>query len=355
MRPKINKTLDLNRFRVALFDMDGVVVNSTLLHLSAWRRTFEDFNAAYAVKTGIALAPLSDKDYHEFVSGRTGEEAVRAYLEKRAVIDWPGDDLYPSMGEELLTTIAGLKKKAVEVALLDVTPETAGNYVFRSTLDLIERLRANGVRTVLCTSSSSAPKLIKKLAEVGGADFNEYFDDFFDANVTKGFDIKSKKPGQPQIWLGGAEAQQEYDLNACVAFEDAISGVQSIKSAPNGAITAVAINRETAPGEKKKNAQSLLDAGADILVNDLAEIEIIDNPSAKPRGMSKIPFDIKRKHLSDALFLMGALNNKPSDLIEALADEDETKVSAFEKLLGKDTTNKYIGAAKAVVKSNIGM
>ena len=66
-----------------LFDMDGVVTKTAIVHAAAWKQMFDDFLRTRAAHTGETFVPFdSDRDYGDFVDGRgawcNGCEAARA-------------------------------------------------------------------------------------------------------------------------------------------------------------------------------------------------------------------------------------------------------------------------------------
>lgn len=57
------------KYKAALFDMDGVIIDSEPLHLAAFRQTLESHNMV-----------LTTEQYNQFFAGRTDDAGIRLYL-----------------------------------------------------------------------------------------------------------------------------------------------------------------------------------------------------------------------------------------------------------------------------------
>jgi len=128
--------------------------------------------------------------------------------------------------------------------------------VYDSSVQLIRNLRYRGYRLAVASSSKNCTEVL----DAAG------ISDLFDAQVD-GIDIESLdlsgKP-DPDMFL---EAARRLGLEParCVVLEDAISGVQAGRAGDFGLV--IGVNRQDQAGE-------LLEAGADLVVDDLAEIDI---------------------------------------------------------------------------------
>lgn len=72
--------------RACLFDLDGVLTNSAVLHASAWAEVFDDFLLRLTDKTGWHFIPFDrDADYRAYVDGRSRLEGVHAFLGSRGI------------------------------------------------------------------------------------------------------------------------------------------------------------------------------------------------------------------------------------------------------------------------------
>ena len=69
---------------VALFDLDGVLTSTAVLHRVAWKAAFDDF---LRDRDGEAFVPFTEQDYLDSVDGRPREDGVLAFLSSRGIND----------------------------------------------------------------------------------------------------------------------------------------------------------------------------------------------------------------------------------------------------------------------------
>lgn len=205
--------------RAAIFDLDGVIVNTVPFHFRAWKRMFEEYGHPFAMQ-----------DYLAKVDGRPRLEGAAAILTK----------LGPQEIKE-----AGDKKQGYYLELLEKEPME----IFDSSVRVIKELKARGIKLAAASSSKNAVRILKKIDLYS----------IFEVNVS-GADFEKGKP-DPEIFLTAA-SRLGVKPEETVVFEDAKSGVQA---AVNGGFFCVGINRHD-------NVAAL--AGAGRIVNDLREISV---------------------------------------------------------------------------------
>jgi len=72
--------------RAGIFDLDGVLTNSSALHAQAWAEVFDDFLLRLTGKTGWQFIPFDrESDYRAYVDGRSRIEGVHAFLGSRGI------------------------------------------------------------------------------------------------------------------------------------------------------------------------------------------------------------------------------------------------------------------------------
>ena len=72
--------------RACLFDLEGVLTDSAVLHALAWGEVFDDFLLRLADKTGWQFIPFDrDFDYRAYLDGRPRLEGVHAFLDSRGI------------------------------------------------------------------------------------------------------------------------------------------------------------------------------------------------------------------------------------------------------------------------------
>ena len=72
--------------RACLFDVEGVLTDSSRLHAWAWGEVFDDFLSRLGETTGLPLIPFDRlADYRAYVEGRSRIEGVNAFLRTRGI------------------------------------------------------------------------------------------------------------------------------------------------------------------------------------------------------------------------------------------------------------------------------
>ena len=69
--------------QACLFDLDGVVTKTAVVHAAAWKETFDAFLRA---RDGEGFRPFDAvTDYDEYVDGRPRADGVRTFLASRGI------------------------------------------------------------------------------------------------------------------------------------------------------------------------------------------------------------------------------------------------------------------------------
>jgi HAD superfamily hydrolase (TIGR01509 family) len=69
-----------------LFDLDGVLTNSALLHARAWAEVFDELLLRLSEKTGWQFVPFDrDSDYRLYIDGRPRLEGIHVFLASRGI------------------------------------------------------------------------------------------------------------------------------------------------------------------------------------------------------------------------------------------------------------------------------
>ncbi len=68
-----------------LFDLDGVLTNSGVLHARAWADVLDDFLGQLAADHGLPLVPFTLEEYRAYLAGRPRLDGVHAFLHARGI------------------------------------------------------------------------------------------------------------------------------------------------------------------------------------------------------------------------------------------------------------------------------
>lgn len=219
----------------AIFDVDGVLVDSKEAHFVAWCRLAEEVGKPHP------------RDFFERTFGMHNREIIRA---------WLGPET-PSDQVERLSAWKEAKYREVAAAALEPLDGAP---------DLVRALAADGFR--LAVGSSGPPENIALALRVLG------LEEAFHA-VSSGRDVSEGKP-HPEVFLKAA-AKLGLPPSRCVVFEDAPQGVEAGLRA-GARVIAVASTRE-----------ALELRGAHLVVRSLREIDparvrSLFSSGAEPRG-----------------------------------------------------------------------
>jgi beta-phosphoglucomutase len=187
----------LNNIKGAIFDLDGVIVDTAKYHYMAWRRLARELGFEF-----------TEKD-NERLKGVSRMRSLEILLEAGNI----------SAGEEEKLALAA-KKNGWYVEFIKKMDETE---ILPGAREYLTQLRRKGTKIALGSASKNAPIILNNLK----------ITDLFDA-VIDGNKVSKAKP-DPEVFLLGAK---EIHLNPadCVVFEDAAAGIAAAKQAGMKAI-----------------------------------------------------------------------------------------------------------------------
>lgn len=240
----------IERLGAGIFDTDGVITRTATVHEAAWKDLFDRFLRQRSEGTDDPFVPFTADDYRRYVDGVPRYDGVARFLASRD-IELPAGE--PDDGPDR-QTVCGLGNRKNDAFLEAVAHH--GVEPFESTVDLLRELRTANVPTAAVSASENCAAV---LAAAG-------VDDLFDARVD-GLDARdlglAGKP-DPALFTEAARRLGVAPADAAV-FEDALAGVEAGRRGGFGLV--VGIDRTDHAGE-------LLEAGADLVVADLAELHV---------------------------------------------------------------------------------
>lgn len=197
-------------FAAVIFDMDGVVTDTASVHAAAWKALFDEVLPTLAGSTQ-AVFDL-DRDYRDFVDGRTREDGVRRFLSSRGLQVPEGT---PGDGPETPTVygLAARKQRLFADAIA-----RGGVKTFGSTVNVLRRLRAAGVPTALVTSSRNSATVLD------AAGVSDLFTVRVDGSDAEHLSLAGKP--DPATFLEAARRLRT-DPAEAVVVEDAAAGVRA--------------------------------------------------------------------------------------------------------------------------------
>ncbi len=244
--------VDGTELDAVIFDMDGVVTRTATLHAEAWKALFDPILEQQSPPS----RPFdTGADYLDYVDGKPRSEGVASFLASRGItVPWgePGDP----PGTMTVCGLGNQKNVYYQQLLAD-----RGVEVFGSTVELIGRLRAEGIKTGVFSASRHARDVL------AAANVLDHFDAIFD-----GLDAERLKlPGKPHPATLVTLAQRlRVAPGRTAVVEDSTAGIEAGRA--GGFALVIGVNRSGETGR-------LLNSGADIEVRDLAELRVGRTPT----------------------------------------------------------------------------
>ena len=237
------------KVHACLFDLDGVLTDTASVHKTAWKLMFDAYLRERAERTGEKFVPFdADADYLKYVDGKRREDGVRSFLASRG-IELPEGD--PDDGPDA-ETVYGLGNRKNELFLQILRED--GVRVFEGSRRYLEAVAAADLGIAVVSSSANTRDVLKMTG----------LDRFVQARVDGVTMREEHIPGKPapDSFLRAAQLLEVAPREAAV-FEDAIAGVAAGRAGGFGFVVGV---------DRVGQAEALLRSGADIVVNDLAEL-----------------------------------------------------------------------------------
>lgn len=245
-------------FRGAIFDVDGVLVDSP--HERAWReglrQLMENEWADIREQTSYAPEKFTPEVYQKVMSGKPRYAGAKDALEYFGVPD-----------SEERSKEYGDRKQVMVIELIEAREFEA----YPDALRFILAVKDAGLRVAAASSSKNANAFLERVfldefVEAEGLDYGFVEPgytllDILDANVS-GRDFERGKP-DPMIFLTAAEELGTTPEESFV-IEDAANGVQAAKA---GGMAALGLARAD-------DAALLAEAGADVVVTTLDDISL---------------------------------------------------------------------------------
>jgi len=175
--------------RAFLFDLDGVLTDTSEYHYQAWQRLADEEGLPFSRQDNENLRGISRREsLNILLKGKIiSEETAQAWMER---------------------------KNGYYVSLLgQMTPEA----LLPGAVELLQEIRRAGIKTAIASSSKNAPQVLERLKLLS------LVDAVVDGNV-----VSRSKPA-PDLFLTAARAVGAAPCE-CVVVEDAAAGIEAGKS-----------------------------------------------------------------------------------------------------------------------------
>jgi len=232
-----------------LFDMDGVVTQTAVVHAAAWKEMFDDFLRERAQSTGTQFVPFdSHHEYDAYVDGKPRMDGTRSFLESRG-IDLPEGTPDDPPGTP---TLYGLSNRKNALVLAKIA--AGGVQVYDGTITYIRAVKDKGIATAIVSASANTQQVLDSAGIAG------LFDVRMDGVIAKERGLRGKPA--PDTFLAAAQALN-VPANRAAVFEDAQAGVAAGRAGGFALVVGV---------DRVGQAAELREHGADVVVQDVAEL-----------------------------------------------------------------------------------
>lgn len=191
--------MDIKKYRGAIFDLDGVLVDTAKYHYLAWKQLASELGFEFTRQQNEALKGVSRMCSLELLLGFGG-------MSDR----FSQEEMYEMAEKKNRIYVEYVKRLKQEELLPGVR-------------ELLEAMKKTGVKTALGSASKNAGMILDNLQIM----------DYFDA-IVDGTMITKAKP-DPEVFLLGAELLA-LPAEACVVFEDSAAGIQAAQNAGMGTV-----------------------------------------------------------------------------------------------------------------------
>jgi beta-phosphoglucomutase len=178
--------------RACIFDLDGVVVDTAKYHFLAWKRL--------TVELGIKFTEADNERL----------KGVNRMASLDIILQIGGKQLSVPEKEKL----ADVKNRWYLQYISHMTP----NEILPGTLEFIHELKKQKIKVALASASKNTPVILERVG------MNNIFDAVADGNS-----VHNAKP-DPEVFLKAA-SMAGIETGRCVAFEDAVAGVEAVLNA----------------------------------------------------------------------------------------------------------------------------
>lgn len=232
-------------FDGVIFDLDGVITKTALVHAQAWKVMFDEYLKKRESEHNEPFKEFTHRaDYLPYVDGKPRYQGVESFLKSRNIsipFGSPEDEAHQE-------TVCGLGNRK-NIKFKEVL-DTEGIERYDSTIQLLQDLKDHNLHIGVASSSKNCQYVLQK------TNLEHYFETRVDGVVSAELGLNGKPSGD--IFVKAAE-NMDVDPKRCVVVEDATSGVQAGVDGGFGLVIGLA---------RENNMQELKSNGADIVLED---------------------------------------------------------------------------------------
>jgi trehalose/maltose hydrolase-like predicted phosphorylase/beta-phosphoglucomutase-like phosphatase (HAD superfamily) len=248
-------TLSPRDYDAVLFDLDDVLAKTANGHAGAWKQLFDNYFQQHDVLAGKPSVPFDiDADYARYLDCNSRCAGVRAFLKSRGIqlpIGTPDD------GPEVLSQNAFGK---LEGRYFLQHLKERGVDLYDASVQLVRKLRTLNIKTAVVSSADNCTAVLE------AAGITQLFDVQMDC-----LDVDGTGPsGKPEsdAWWEAVRRLGTHPSRVVVVTRS-IVGIEAGHGRRFGCVIGV---------DRGGRAQELRDAGADVVVTDLSQVQATAEP-----------------------------------------------------------------------------
>lgn len=262
MRNNRQYEIELTDIEAFIFDMDGVITDTANIHAAAWKKLFDEYLKRVATRNHTEFTPFEvDRDYYFYIDGKPRYDGLLSFLNSRG-IELPSGDPEDRIDRETVCGLGNRKDKYYHKYM-----KSKGVNSYQSSVQFIVNLKSHSVRTAVISASRNATLVLK------AADVLELFDVKVDGLDSAELSLRGKP--HPDIFLEAARRLNVLPEHS-VIVEDALAGVKAGRRGNFKLVIGI---------DRAEHTELLKSHGADIVVSDLSQLNII---AARSHEGSKI-------------------------------------------------------------------
>jgi beta-phosphoglucomutase family hydrolase len=218
-----------------LFDLDGVLTKTAVVHARAWKQMFDD----YLRERGDPRPFDAHADYDTYVDGKPRDAGVRDFLASRGI----------QLDDAEVKRLGDIKNDLVlELIRRD------GVEAYPGSVEYLKAARDAGLRRAVVSSSHNCRDVLV------AAGIEDLLEERVDGLLADELHLQGKPA--PDTFLEGARRLGVEPAQAAV-FEDALAGVEAGRAGRFGHVVGV---------DRVGQREALREHGACVVVDDLAEL-----------------------------------------------------------------------------------
>src|SRR5687768_791125 len=224
-----------NMIRAFIFDLDGVITDTAEYHYRGWKRLADDEGLSFS------------REDNEHLRGIARHESLMLILKDR---------VYP---EAKILEMMERKNNYYLELIKEISPRD----LLPGAKELLEEIRAAGLRIALGSASKNAGEVLDRLG----------IRSLFDA-ISDGYSVERQKPA-PDLFLHAA-GQLNLLPAECVVIEDAAAGIKAAKA---GGFRSIGLG----PRERVGNAEAVFPSLSGVGLADLLKALDAHHPGTRHR------------------------------------------------------------------------